>query len=413
MARPSYFVAFAALRYVFSRSRLGAAGWISLISAIAIGVVTAALVCVLSVYNGYVALLLGGETHCMPELLIKPRTGSVTSGDSLVRVVERLGLAEHCSRILTTQALLRLGETEQMCEVYGVDEHYTKVLPIERSMAEGSFLSPHPADSLEGLSVSLGIGLYVEANLSEPTTDASLLLPRREGLINPLAVASAFVQEPLYISGVLPAYNEAVNKRVYMRLSDVQTLLNYPSNRLSALCLVPRSGLTTQEVQATLQKALGESYEVQNREEQQPELTLLIKTEKLMVYVIMCFILVLAAFNLASSLAMLIMEKRADIAVLRSMGAMPRQVSMIFAATGLLVSGIGSVVGLLLGLMFCLLQQELGFIASGEGASRVVFPIELQWQDLIYILLATFVVAVVSAGIPAGLIGQGRRATND
>lgn len=401
------FVVFTALRYLFGRSRLGAAGWISLISAVAIAVVTAALVCVLSVYNGYVALLLSGEVQSMPELLIKPREGKICDFAFISNQLQESNLVQAHSAVLQTQGVLRSGEVQTICEVYGVDEDYTQVVAIDSGLREGHFLlSKQEYD--EGLNpATVGIALAGEGIV--PSLEGgrvSLLFPRRQGLINPLAVASGFVDIPLSISGVLPPYNEQINRRIYIAISALREALNYDGQTVSAVALRPKEGISTEEVQAGLRQRLGADYLVLNREEQQPELTFLIKTEKVMVYAIMCFILVLATFNLASSLAMLVMEKGQDIQTLRALGASVHAISTLFALTGVFISGIGSVCGLVLGTAFCYLQQSFGFISSGEGLSRMVFPIDMRWQDIIYIILATFVVTSLSAIIPAGFISK-------
>lgn len=408
------FVAFSALRYLFGRSRLGAAGWISLISAIAIAVVTAALVCVLSVYNGYVALLVSGEARCLPELMITPRIGKSFDADTLLQTISPLTEIVSHSKVLQSQGVLRTNNSEAICDVYGVDKAYKQVVPIDSGLIEGYFLSealsPPEKDSIneeeKRSPACLGFALASKSLFDNDSLPPTLLFPRREGLINPLAVSSGFVEVPLNLTGILPPYNESVNQRIYIQLKDLQEALNYNPSIVSGIALRLRTGEDLSRTQQKLQNIVGPSYLVQNREEQQPELTLLIKTEKVMVYVIMLFILVLATFNLASSLAMLIMEKEQDIQTFRSLGAGRKQVSLIFALTGLLTSMIGSITGLIIGLGFCLLQQTFGFITSGQGVNQMTFPIDLQWQDLIYIILATFVVASLSAGIPAGLINK-------
>lgn len=401
------FVLFTARRYLFGRSRLGATGWISLISALAIAVVTAALVCVLAVYNGYVLMLLGGEMHSYPDLLIKPREAMVFSSGEVVRKVNQTGLSRSMSGVLVTQGVLRSSAGEFVSEVYGVDSAYHSVVGIDSALLEGKFVGAmeQRGDELYH-PITIGIALAVEGLGREAEESLSLLFPRREGMINPLAMASAFVELPVYLGGVLPSYNEVIDRRIYTDLEGLREALNYSGDELSALAIGLRLGVSTAEAKASIGEALGDAYLVLNREEQQPELTFLIKTEKLMVYAIMCFILILAAFNLASSLAMLIMEKEQDLRSLSALGATSLQIRAVFATTGLLISSLGSLVGLLVGVVFCLLQQRFGFISSGEGLSRMPFPISLEWQDLLYIILATSVVALLSASIPPSLMAK-------
>lgn len=401
------FALFTAKRYLFGRKHLGATGWISLISALAIGIVTAALVCVLAVYNGYVVMLLSGEENTSPELMIKPSKGLTMEADKLISQIEGRSDIEAISQVLTTQGLLHASGVDLVCEVYGIDSLYTRVVGIGSKMTEGEFCSTQATvpDTVPA-SAAIGIALAAEGATKESDSPAHLTFPKREGIINPLATASAFVQQPIHASGILPPYSEEVNRRVYLNISALRETLNYSGNFVSHLALKLHDSSNIDDIQNELQESLGEGYLVLNREEQQPELTLLIKAEKLMVYTIMLFILILAAFNLASSLVILTMEKAGDLSTLRAMGARRLQLASIFGFTGLMVSLIGSSIGLILGLSFCLLQQSFGFITSGEGASLMPFPIDIQALDIVYIMLATVIVSVLSASIPISLVAR-------
>lgn len=401
------FALFTAKRYLFGRKRLGATGWISLISALAIGIVTAALVCVLAVYNGYVVMLLSGEENTSPELMIKPSKGLTTETDKLIDKLKKRSEIKDISQVITTQGLLHAAGVDLVCEVYGIDSLYTRVVGIDSKLTEGAFLPTYytEQDTLP-TAATIGIALAAEGTTKESDTPAHLTFPKREGIINPLATASAFVEQAITITGILPAYSEDVNRRIYINISALRETLNYQPNVVSHLALKIDTESNIARVQSQLQEALGADYLVLNREEQQPELTLLIKAEKLMVYTIMLFILILAAFNLASSLVILTMEKAGDLLTLRAMGARGLQLASIFGFTGLMVSLIGSSIGLVLGLSFCLLQKHFGFITSGEGPSLMPFPIDIQGLDIMYIMLATVIVSILSASIPITLAGR-------
>lgn len=402
------FAFFTALRYLFGRSRLGATGWISLVSSIAIMVVTVALVCVMSVYNGYVAMLLEGESRNYPELMIRPRKGDKVYLDKLEGILKDTGLIHTYSPLLLTQGVLRSPKAELFADVCGIDNRYTQVVSIDSGLLEGSF-APLGAyrRAIDTIPMVLGIALAAEgATSNEPDEEDQLRLtvPRREGLINPLAPASAFIDQPVSVVGVLSAMNEHSNRIAYMPIEAVRDLLSYDANIASAIAVKVNHAMSVTEAKERLTVTLGKEYVVLNREEQQPELTSLIKTERVMVYLIMLAILTLAAFNLASSLVMLIYEKELDLRTLYMLGASPTQSAGIFAFTGLLISGIGVLVGLSLGLTLSVLQQHWGFLYSGEGINRLPFPIDIQFVDLVYILLATSLISFVSAGLPASLL---------
>lgn len=404
-----YFALFTARRYLLGRKRLGATGWITLISAIAIAIVTAALVTVLSVYNGYVAMLLGGEKASLPELLIKPSSSSLLDMrrvDSLLRLRE---LTSAHSAVLSAQGVLQSSGAQFYTEVYGVDSNYTHVLAMDSAMAEGAFLErdyiPSQTSGQELSPITLGIALAVEGAVKESDSlGMQLLFPRREGFVNPLVAASNFVIADVYSVGVLPPYNEQINRRVYIPLEDLQGYLSYEPHQVSAVALSLRAGLEVDAVQEELSQLLGPDYKILSREEQQPELTFLIKAERVMVYLIMLFILILAAFNLASSLVMLILEKGKDLKTFRIMGASPSQIALIFSFTGFLTSGLGVAIGLIFGYLLCFVQGQYPFIYSGEGLSRMPFPIDLRWTDFASILLITTIITALSALLPLRIL---------
>ncbi len=402
------FAFFTALRYLFGRSRLGATGWISLVSSIAIMVVTAALVCVMSVYNGYVAMLLEGESRNYPELMIRARIGDKVHLDKLEGILKDTGLIHSYSPLLLTQGVLQSPKAELFADICGIDNRYTQVVSIDSGLQEGSF-APLVAyrSTTDAIPMVLGIALAAEgatSNESDEEDQLSLTVPKREGLINPLAPASAFINQSVRVVGVLSAMNESSNRIAYMPIDAVRDLLNYDDNIASAIAMKVSHAISVAEAKERLTATLGEEYLVLDREEQQPELTTLIKTERVMVYLIMLAILTLAAFNLASSLVMLIYEKELDLRTLYMLGASPIQSASIFAFTGLLISGIGVLVGLSLGLILSVLQEHWGFLYSGEGINRLPFPIDIQFVDLAYILLATSLISFVSASLPASLL---------
>lgn len=401
------FALFTALKYLFGRSRLGATGWISLVSAVAICIVTAALVCVLSVYNGYVAMLVSSEADSSPDLLLRPKYGNTLAADSLSSILGSSPYVQHSTPILEAQAVLRSTHSEHATTVYGIRPDYTEVVPMQGNMASGSLLAPerYRADA-DTIGITIGIALAAEgADASDEDEQAlQLILPRREGLINPLVASSAFSTQDVIVTGVLPPYSEAVNKRIYMDAEALAGLLNYDRHTANALAIKLQDAVQADAAQSALSTLIGTGYSLLNREEQQPGLTVLIRTERIMVYLIMIAILILAAFNLGSSLVMLILEKDLDIRTLYTLGATRLQTTAIFAFTGILISSIGSVLGLILGLGISLAQAEWGFLYSGEGLSRMPFPIDIQMLDLGYTLLATAIISAISAALPASIL---------
>lgn len=383
---------FIALRYLLSRSRMGAVNWVSGLSAVAIAVVSMALVIVLSVYNGYVQLILQTTSMATPDLLIEPRYGHVYDwqDDPCLEEVLRSPDVVAYSPVLRTLGLVRHSSGETILEVVGVGEDYWRILPEDKLVLDGSVPS-NPTEMLIGLSLA-------NAGLSHsPLAEATLYVPKREGLINPLAPATAFRSTPVEVSGILNPIDEAHDRLAYLPIATLQNLLNYSPSTASALAIGLRSDADPSAVKKTLQSHISRDLRILERSEQHPELTFLIRTEKLMVFLIMSLILLLAAFNLASGLSMLIIEKRDDLTTLRALGLTTRSEGRIFALTGLLISFAGSLVGALLGLLVCWIQARFELIEAGNGLMTMPFPIDIKGRDLLLVLGCTaFVSCVIS-----------------
>lgn len=393
------FSLFVARHYLFRRSNLGASGWISLISAIAIGVVVAALVSVLAVYNGYASILLEGEEQRLPDLVVRSRGANYFNAQALLPSLERSNVVASQSGVIHTEGILHTDLQDFPLQIKGIDSNYRHVTGIDKQVFEGIF--PRLGIASEVPEMLIGIGLAMEgATRGGERAEVELILPRRQGFINPLALSSAFIRKKFNVSGILKTNNEQMNRQVYTDISELREMLALEDGYVSELALKVKSGETVQQAKVLLGEMLGAHYDVLNREEQQPELTMLIKVEKVMVYAIMLFVLLLAAFNLASSLVILIVEKWADIQTLKALGASKFQLSGVFANTGIATSAIGSLVGMVVGVGFCLLQSKFGLISSGEGITRMPFPIELQVADLVWTLVSVFIISVVSASLP-------------
>ncbi len=409
------FAFFFARRYLFAPSRMGAVGWVSGISVVAIAVVTAALVCVLSVFNGYVVMILGGADRMDPELIVTPLGGAVLSLDDerLKRALASEEIASS-SAVLSSMGMLRLGDRELMVEVYGVDEHYDQgvIYPsLEALVYDGAFLSKgEVGDSLPEvvLGIQLAVDLGVRLSADGDTGEPRLYFPRRKGMINPLVPSSAFRSTGLRPVGVLQGQREDFDRRAFVSLGVMRELLDYSPREASHVALRLKAGSASDKeaMRQRLEQTLGEAYKVLDREEQQPELTLLIRAERMMVYVVMLFVLVLAAFNLASGLVMLVLEKRGNLMTLRAMGATSRQRGSIFAMTGLLISLLGIGVGLLLGLALSYLQQTTGLLEAGQGVARMPFPIDVRWGDILLILPSALVISLTTTLLPSFFVRE-------
>ncbi len=390
-----------AFRYLFGRSRLGAANWVCVLSAVAISLVSMALLIVLSVYNGYVALLLEGNEKLTPELVLSPQEGNSLSlsDDSLKSFLSRPEIASYSLQI-QQRGVLKTGTSEEFVEVWGISSEQEEIKGLSNALMEGRL--PKFCLKGEAMEASIGIALTIEGKLSinegigEESSPYRLVFPKRKGLINPLAPATAFRSRALELVGVLKPIREDYDRKVFVELSALQSLLAYKSNEGNSLMLALNTEKGESEtIISKLREALPAKYQLLNREEQQSELTFLIKMEGFMVYLVMSLILLLATFNLANGLSMLVIEKRNELDILTALGMTKQKQERIFSLSALLVSSLGVVLGLILGLIFCYLQLEFAFLSAGEGLMTQAFPIVLKGKDILLILVSNLIISLV------------------
>lgn len=403
------FSLFFALRYLFSRTKMGAINWVSGISAVAIAVVTAALVCVLSVFNGYVAMILDGTESSSPDLMIVPRSGqTIDLREPTLGSMLSSPEVELYSLGVRSQAVLSLGGTETMVQLLGVDDAYTEVVPLEHKTSDVRWVQHSDSTTTEAiLGARLGLSVQMPQATGDTAPTAQLILPRREGLINPLIPARAFITEPIEVIGLLYSISESIDQTVIISIERLREILSYDDSTASYCALSINPGVDIQTAIRQLSELdRSELYDIRDREAQQPELTFLIKAEKLMIYVVMIFILLLAAFSLASSIVMLMLEKQVDLSVLTALGATARQRSTIFALTGLLISAIGIVVGIALGLILCFVQERWGLLYTGAEDMPMPFPIAVELADIGYILAGAVIITALVTLLPSIIIKQ-------
>ena len=396
------FVRLLAVRYLFSKTSLSATRWISIISAVAIGVVTAALVCVLSVYNGYTAMILASDNDSSTEYVIREVSQKNFDATPLLNQIQSSELSDkiHTGLVLSSQGVIEIAGEHIPLQIHGINQAYSELVPLKKHIYDGTYIEFHHITHTPD--ILLGIGLLQKNSLNiNLTENPKLILPRRQGFINPLAPASAFEERSLRISGVLKPLSDDINKSAYIDIDVLQDMLSVPQGVVSAIALKPDRSISQTTLRRALSPVLGTKYKLLNREEQYPERTFLIKSEKIMVYLIMTFILILAAFNLSSSLVMLIIEKRKNINTLISLGAQSNKIRWIFTLTGILTSTIGSIIGLSFGLTICLMQERFALLYTGEGASQLPFPVDVQLSDLGLILIITLIVSSISAFLPS------------
>lgn len=378
---------------------------ISGISVCGVALATLALVCTLSVFNGFQELVTQFFTAFDPELKITTLDGKVfDSQDERILSLKQIPEIEVFSESLEDNAMVQYKDRQAMVVVKGVEDNFYQLTAIDSILyGRGSkTLHDEVADyaipGVELISV-LGTGIRFLDPLE-------VYVPKKGAKINLANPASSLQSSFLHSSGLIFAVNQQKYDASYIltSLSFARKFFQYDTE-VSSIELKLREGSKISEVKKKLSDILGDSFSIQDRYEQQADTFRIMEIEKLISYVFLSFILLVACFNVVGTLSMLILDKRNDVVTLRNLGANDRVISRIFLFEGCLISFLGSLFGVVLGLVLCLIQQEFGIITLGNGASSGAFvvdayPVSVHWQDVLLILLTVLVIAFLSVFYP-------------
>lgn len=391
---------YVAWRYFFSKKKLKVINIISLISLIGIAITTMALLVVISVFNGFTSVGTKILSSSNPPLLIEAKKSKVFSLDSIpYNKIKSLQKVYAISPVLKENALISFGQSQALVLMKGIDETYTKINRIDTSIVYGNF-------SLKGFgSDACVLGIGVAANIGMPNNAErmgaiiQLIVPKREGRVS-ISGQETFNNKDILYSGSFRMEAKMDEDNVFLPIGFVRELLDYDNNEVSSVFIRPKSDNDIKKLKSEIKEMVGEDYEVKDIFEQEPIYQKVVKVERLGVYVILSFIIFIATFNVMGSLSLLIMDKKKDILILRSMGATLGSVRSIYFLNGLMLSFVGALIGLLLGTGFCLLQQQFGIIKMGADILVIdAFPIELRILDIISIFSLVLSIGSVSVAI--------------
>lgn len=391
-----------ALRYLVAKKSHAAVNVISMISMAGIAVAAMAMICVLSVFNGFRGLAESRLSAVDPDIRVTAVEGKVIrDADSLSAALAALPGVAAALPVLEEKALAVYGNSQLPVTVRGIPEGYDSVADWRALLIDGEMRVP---DSLGSYAVlSVGVALRLGAR---PGFDNSLIVnvPRRAGRINPALPVGAFRSDSLIVSGVYQSDQSEIDTDIMLLpLSSLRRLLDYTAEATSVdVALAP--GADPSAVLKAVAAAAGPAYRAADRMAQEETSFRMIEIEKWITFLMLAFILIMASFNILSTMSMLIIEKTENIAVLRALGATQRQVRRIFLAEGFLISVAGGGIGLVAGILLCLLQQATGFIRLGGDPSQLTidhYPVELQAADVL--IVAAVVMAI---GFVSGLISS-------
>lgn len=398
------FELYVARRYLFSKKSTNAINIISAISVLGVAVATMALVVTLSVFNGFSDLVASLFTAFDPQLKITPVEGKTAPADDPVLTdIRALPQVEVATECVEDQALAVYHGQQAMVTVKGVDDNFDQLTHIRRILLpeEGDF-QLHAADMQYGiLGIRLAEQLGTGYRFDEPL---QIYAPRREGQLDMSDPADGFTQDELYSPGVLFSVMQSKYDKNYIltsvgfarRIFDQQGMI-------SSLELRLKPGSDFERTKAQIKQIAGSSYRVLDRYEQQDETFRIMKIEKLIAYIFLTFILMVACFNIIGSLSMLIIDKRDDVVTLRNLGANDHQITQVFLFEGRMISTIGAVIGIVLGLLLCWLQQTFGIIALGRSQGSFIvdaYPVSVHPWDVVVIFITVLAVGFLAVWYP-------------
>ena len=390
---------------MFSKKSTNAINVISLISVVGVAVATMALVIVLSVFNGFHDLVASFFTNFDPQIEVVPTTGKTAPADDpLLTKIRHLPSVAVATEVVEDQAMAVYGDQQQMITLMGVDDNFQQLTHINDILYGDGEFTLHVANLFYGIP---GIRLAQNLGLSARYDGyVKVFAPVRQGQLSELAdPTEGFVVDSLISPGVVFAVNQAKYDRDRLLCSvDFARRLFDQDGMLSSLQLRLKPGSDLSSVKKEMQEIAGDKYRVLDRFEQQSDTFRIMQIEKVLAYVFLTFILIVACFNIISSLSMLIIDKKADATTLRNLGATDSQIRSIFLFEGRIISAIGAVIGIGLGLLLCWLQQEYGFVHMGDSAGSFVvnaYPVSVHYDDVVMVLITVLLIGWAAAWIPA------------
>jgi lipoprotein-releasing system permease protein len=394
---------FVARRYLFSKKSTHAINVISAISVIGVAVATVALVVTLSVFNGFHDLVASFFTQMDPQLKVVPVMGKTAPADDpILTKIRQLPEIEVATECLEDQALAVYGDRQMMVKLKGVDDNFDQLTHIREILEGDGTFELHAADMNYGIP---GLGIAYQMGLGYTYQQPlKIYAPRREGQLNMADPTDGFVEDELYSPGVVFCMKQGKYDKNYILTSlAFARHLFQQDGQLSSLELRLKPGSSFDRVKTEMKSLAGTKYQVLDRYEQQDDTFRIMKVEKLIAYIFLTFILMIACFNIIGSLSMLIIDKRSDVQTLRNLGATESQISRIFLFEGRMISVVGAVIGIVVGLLLCWLQQQFGFVRLGSSEGSFVvdaYPVSVHPWDIVLIFLTVIAVGFLSVWYP-------------
>lgn len=391
-----------ALRYLLAPKSHRAVNVISAIAVAGVAVATAAIMVVLSVFNGFSELSRRHLAVIDPDLKIVPRAGKVFGGaDSIVQIVGALPEVAAAMPSLQERALAMVGGRQMPVIVKGVvPESYNTIVRFASTMIDGEFSQDCLPSNATPAALAIGTAVQLRVT-SSPGVLLQLYVPRRRGRINPANPAAAYRSADVAVTGVFavdqPEYDADF---IITDISMLRRLLDYDAGSAGSVELRLRPGCDPGRAAETVGAAVGPDFSVLTRDRQQPETFRMISVEKWVTFMMLVFILIVASFNIVTTLSLLVIEKRHDMDTLRALGAGRNTVSAVFAWEGAFITLAGGFAGIALGLLLAWVQQQFGIIKLGadpEALTISEYPVHIEGYDILAVALTVVALSVLLA----------------
>ena len=400
---------FIASRYLFAKKSHNVINIISAISAIGMAIGTAALIIILSVYNGFDSLIRSMMSNVEPDLLITPATGKVfiPEGETYDWIYEQPTVKSMCC-VLQEQVFINYDGKQGIAKAKGVDWVYEDETSLKDHITDGEFRLHKGDVALAVVGAGLAYDMQINPRFLSPIEIYFPSRTRKISLANP---ASSIEGIRVWPSGLFSVNTDVDKELIILPINKMQELLEY-ENEVSGVeirLIETADSKELKRLQKVISEKLGPEFRVKNRFQQNESLYKMMKYEKAAIFMILIFVIIIIAFNIFGSLSMLIIEKRNDIETLKSLGATERLIKRIFILEGWMISLSGMAAGLLIGITFSLLQQWLGFIKMPGHFVVQAYPVILSWSDVALTAIGVATIGYLIALIPANTLSRRSR----
>jgi membrane protein len=400
---------FIARRYLFSKKSTAVINVISAISVVGVAIATMALVVILSVFNGFHDLVASLFTNFDPQIQVVPAVGKTIPADAIsiekIKKMPQVAVATEC---VEDMALAVYRDKQLMVRVKGVQDNFPELTNIQKILyGEGSF-ETHAGILQYGIfgvraAQSLGFGTRWEGFLH-------IYAPIKEGQVDPSNPTTAFVVDSLLSPDVIFIANQQKYDKDHVVTSiDFARNLFGEQGMISSLEIKLKPGADVDAVKKEMQNIGGKELKVLDRFEQQEDTFKIMQVEKMIAYIFLTFIVIVASFNIIGSLSMLILDKKNDVETLRKLGATDKQIVSIFLFEGRLIAFIGALLGISLGLLLCWLQQTFGLVALGESSGTFIvnaYPVSVHYIDVLLVLITVIITGWLSVWYPVRTLSK-------